>query len=474
MYARRIYGAIGAVLLLGLVGDSLRSAPETPYLPRVRPLLRPAPSGEQVAPDPVIGKKGAPTGIAPGPQVKASDPLPAAAPHATDERRQVPSVRETFITLGRIVAVQRRKGAVRIGAPELGLLARKSTDTIRRHFLEKRKQLVIRNRLHRPVGTFEVTRVQVEYGVKPRRIRAITLYGLFRLRQPAKDLAYLSVGYAVGYFRKLPSYLPPSFQPKPRLSVRRLRHATDGKWMVFVPSSHLVYGQGNAPQDDNYNPYFMYRDAPVIPRISAFYMDRTEVTNHEYWIFCRRAGHAMPPSWKRGHYPPARRNHPFTEASYRDAEAYARWAGKRLPSEWEWELVARGSLNLLADGSGPQSLLRSPRLYPFGNDFDQDRCNTLESGHNDTLPVDRLSDESPYGAVGMCGNAREWTSSWFGPYPGHRLSRSAPAGRMYKVIRGGSFAQPSSFSRADHRDYGGFPSLQEDRSAGFRLVVAAE
>ena len=458
---RWLQRVLGCSMILGALGAGLHSAPDTPFLPRVRPLPPRDATPAETSPKEA---KSSPEEV---PRKGATNPT-------ADRQPSGAAARESFVTLGRIIAVQRRKGAVRIGAPELGLLAGKKTPEIRRHFLEKRRRLVIRNRLSQPVGSFEVTRVQVEYGLKPRRIRAITLHGLFQLKQPGRDLAYLSVGYTVGHFRSLPGYLPPSFQPQPRRAVRRLRDATDGKWMVFVPSSHLVYGQGHAPRDDNYNPYFSFRDPPVIPRISAFYIDRTEVTNHEYWVFCRKAGHSMPPSWKGGHYPAARRNHPFTEASYRDAEAYAHWAGKRLPTEWEWELVARGSLNMLSDGSGPQSLLRSPRMYPFGDEFDQDRCNTLESGHHDTLPVDQLTDESPYGAVGMCGNAREWTSSWFGPYPGHRLSKSAPSGHMYKVIRGGSFAQPAAFARADHRDYGGFPSLLEDRSAGFRLVVSAE
>lgn len=181
----------------------------------------------------------------------------------------------------------------------------------------------------------------------------------------------------------------------------------------------------------------------------------------------------MPSSWKKGRYLAGRGQHPFTEASYNDAQAYARWAGKRLPTEFEWELAARGSLNRLADDTGPRSLLRNPPLYPFGNEFDSERCNTLESGLGDTMPVTNLRDASPYGLLGMCGNAREWTSSWYRPYPGHKFLEQAPAGTIYKVIRGGSYAHPARFARADYRDYGGFPSLRDDRSAGFRLVRAA-
>ena len=72
----------------------------------------------------------------------------------------------------------------------------------------------------------------------------------------------------------------------------------------------------------------------------------------------------------------------------------------------------------------------------------------------------------------MCGNAREWTSSWYAAYPGHRLpAGQAVSGKMFKVIRGGSYDQRQEFARVDYRDYGGFPNLQDDHSAGFRLVV---
>jgi formylglycine-generating enzyme required for sulfatase activity len=72
----------------------------------------------------------------------------------------------------------------------------------------------------------------------------------------------------------------------------------------------------------------------------------------------------------------------------------------------------------------------------------------------------------------MCGNAREWTSSWYNPYPGHRFADARLIGHQFKVIRGGSYRQNQDSARADARDYGGFPELREDRSAGFRLVIS--
>ena len=319
-------------------------------------------------------------------------------------------------------------------------------------------------------------RVVVEAGLRPGRVKAVTLFGEFKLNRPA-HLRYLSLGYRAGFYRERPGYLPPvRYRPQPRKPLARIRHAKDKKIMLYIPDSYLVYGQGNQAHLDNFNPYFYQRDTAVIPRIHAFYIDKYEVTNHEYWLFCQRSGHPLPPAWKAigNRYPRGKGNHPVTVASYRDAQAYARWAGKRLPTEREWELAARGSLNLLADDTGPSSLRKSPPVYPVGNRFDPRKCNTQESGRGGTISVRETRDRSPFGLYGMCGNAREWTSSWYNPYPGYRFrSRRIVSGRQFKVIRGGSFHQPARYARADARDYGGFPSLYEDRSAGFRLVVQA-
>ncbi|MBX7059528.1 MAG: formylglycine-generating enzyme family protein [Leptospirales bacterium] len=403
-----------------------------------------------------------------------SQPDPAIPAAAGGPLRQGQTDRWEFVALGEVVAVQKNMGVMRVAGPEPALLRRRNESALRDFFLRENPELTILNQGGLVAGRFSCTRVVVE-GLPGGR--DIILHGYFEAAD-GNELRVLAVGHSAGLYRHPPGYLPPPASGiRPRQPHAEIRHPIDGKWMVYIPEEYIVFGQGDDAEADNFNPQFYSRTAANLTKVKPFYIDRYEVTNAEYLRFLQASSHPAPPAWAAngGRFPDGQQDHPITVASYADAEAYARWSGKRLPVELEWELAARGGLAVLARRFGREGMNRRPQLYPTGDEFFADRCNTLESGRGSAVSVYEMHDESPYGVIGMCGNAREWTSSWYQAYPGSRLRNAAgAAGRIFKVIRGGSFAQRFEFARSDTRDYGGLPTLAADRSAGFRLVLGAQ
>jgi len=206
------------------------------------------------------------------------------------------------------------------------------------------------------------------------------------------------------------------------------------------------------------------RHEVVLP---AYYLDRNEVTNEEYAKFLQASGRPLPadpkdPDYYRweGPTPPAgQEKYPVMYVSWYDAQAYCEWAGKRLPTEEEWEKAARGN---------------DQRQWPWGDTFDASKCNSFEAGLRWSAPVGSFPQgDSPYGIHDMCGNVAEWTSSWYEPYPGNTIKRSA-YGEHYKVARGGAWALPAEpWSRATNRNLAQPPSYKH-RSLGFRCAKDAK
>jgi formylglycine-generating enzyme required for sulfatase activity len=152
----------------------------------------------------------------------------------------------------------------------------------------------------------------------------------------------------------------------------------DRRPMVLVPAGEFLAGEDRVKMS-----------------VAAFYIDRFPVTNTDYQKFVQAAHWEEPAHWRRGTWPEGKADHPVVQITWESALAYAQWAGKRLPTEEEWEKAARGT---------------EGRVWPWGNAFLKDHCNTSETEIWDTTPVGKYSPagDSPYGLVDMAGNVWEW------------------------------------------------------------------
>lgn len=216
--------------------------------------------------------------------------------------------------------------------------------------------------------------------------------------------------------------------------------------MVLVPAGEFIMGSLDGA-DDEAPPHKVF--------LPAFHIDQFEVTHEQYAKFVAESGHPPPIDWPNAQMPAKLAKHPVVNVTFADAAAYAKWAGKRLPTEAEWEKAARG-----VDG----------RVYPWGN-VSGKRNATGAEGKEHTWPVGSFPDDvSTCGAMDMAGNVWEWTASWYDRYPGSD-DVELEFGRKYRVIRGGGaidyYGKPSTRRCAERGrsvPYGTFDGL------GFRCV----
>ena len=198
-----------------------------------------------------------------------------------------------------------------------------------------------------------------------------------------------------------------------------------------------------------------------------YYVARTPVTQAQYQRFVEATVHRVPHvdkkwvapyNWdsKRRSHPPELTDHPVMLVSWDDAAAYAAWAGLRLPGEAEREKAARGA---------------DARQWPWGDEWDAERCNTAEKGPGRTTPVGQYSPDgdSPYGVADMAGNVWEWTADWYRPYP-ETTYQSGEFGEKYRVMRGGAWYVHQNWARAAFRT--GFDPVIRYYNVGFRCCVS--
>ncbi len=201
------------------------------------------------------------------------------------------------------------------------------------------------------------------------------------------------------------------------------RRGSDNAEMVLVPAGEFTMGS-NSGDDDEKPPHLVYLD--------AFWIDKYEVTN-AFYKKCVDAGKCQRPnptgsSTRNAYYGNTQfDNYPVIYVAWADAKTYCEWAGKRLPTEAEWEKAARGT-----DG----------RTYPWGNDWDAKKLNSGEGGAGDTVAVGSYpAGASPYGVMDMAGNVWEWVADW---YDASYYSKSpvrnptGPSSGQTRGVRGGA------------------------------------
>ncbi len=258
-----------------------------------------------------------------------------------------------------------------------------------------------------------------------------------------------------GEISRKPSAESVGLQPKNKTENEKLTQKIFNeldllKSMVLLTGSDFVMGNDNGSSDE--------KPAHTV-RLNSIYVDKYEVTVKDFRDFCEAANHEMPvqPSWNKD-------DHPVVNVTFHDAESYAKWKGKRLPTEAEWEFIARGG--------------DARAEYPWKNGEDSRAfANFKGTGGRDnweqTSPVGSFA-PNKFGIYDIGGNVREWCSDWYDRGyndTGAAVNPSGPKSGTRKVVRGGSWDYEERFMRITNRD----KSIPSNKSynLGFRCVKSA-
>jgi len=240
----------------------------------------------------------------------------------------------------------------------------------------------------------------------------------------------------------------------------------DGAKMRLIPAGEFSMGDHHGDVS-----WIKERATPVhTVYLDAFYIDKYEVTVGQYKKFIQATGHRAPDWSDVSKYSPTD-NHPIVYVSWEDAQAYCKWAGKRLPTEAEWEKAARGGL--------------VGKRYPWGDEAPDaggkyrasyDPGDDDADGYEYCAPVGSFPPNG-YGLYDMAGNVWEWCSDWYDKNYYSSSPRNNPPGAAggsgsFRVVRGGSWRYANYLMRAVDRN-ADWPS-DLNSNLGFRCCVAQD
>ena len=192
--------------------------------------------------------------------------------------------------------------------------------------------------------------------------------------------------------------------------------------------------------------------------MDSFYIDKYEVTNEQYHAFCQARSHELPELWGMDEFRcgPDFPDHPVVGVSWQDAKDYAEWCGKRLPTEAEWEVAARGGL--------------VGRDYPNGKPLDPETANYAGADRRGTMAVGSFP-ANGFGLHDMSGNVVEWVGDFYEKNFYRNSPTKNPKGPergKFRVIRGGGWHSGPYCSRVGFRN--ALPGNWIDFNVGFRCA----
>ena len=258
-----------------------------------------------------------------------------------------------------------------------------------------------------------------------------------------------------------------SFSPMGLSAADSPLSGKDGASMVLIPAGSFPMGVPAGDRDGGRDEYPRHE-----VHLDDYYIDKYEVTNGRYVTFVKETGHRVPQNpknptrnlWQGDTIAESLADRPVVNVDWADAEAYCKWAGKRLPTEAEWEKAAKGNHDW---------------RFPWGNVEPTAKhlnYNQHWIGEKTLMPVGSYeAGKSPYGVYDMAGNVWEWVNDWYDPRFYEKSPNKNPKGPetgTKRVVRGAGWQNETPtvriFTRVDSD-----PTVRNE-STGFRCARDAK